>query len=185
MLRLFARAVDQVRRRNVRQTEGRRGRKIDLLWRSRMILLKRFERLTDRQQQRLFDALDGEDHHGEVDAAYLAYQEVLVVSNRTGTLGLRSALGKLFRRLTHRDVPELLTLGRTLGRWLPEIVAYFETGTTNAATEGCNRKVKQVKRVACGFRNHDHYVLRIAIEAGQKHYGAAGTPGRPTPRLTR
>ena len=63
---LFARAVDQVRRRAVRQTEGRRGRKIDLLWRSRMVLLKRFERLTDRQEQRLFDALDGEDHHGEV-----------------------------------------------------------------------------------------------------------------------
>ena len=60
---------------------------------------------------------------------------------------------------------ELVTLGRTLDRWLPEIIAYFETGTTNAATEGCNRKVKQVKRVACGFRNHENYVLRIALAA--------------------
>ena len=182
VLRLFARAVDQVRRRTVRQTEGRRGRKIDLLWRSRMVLLKRFERLTDRQQQRLFDAVDGEDPTGEVAAAYLAYQEALVVFNRTGTTGLRSALGELFRRLAHRNVPELQTLGRTLDRWLPEIIAYFETGTTNAATEGCNRKVKQVKRVACGFRNHDNYVLRIAIHAGQKHYRPERRPGRPTPR---
>jgi len=39
-------------------------------------------------------------------------------------------------------------LGGTLDRWMPEIWAYFETGTTNAATEGCNRKVKQVKRVS-------------------------------------
>ena len=182
ILRLFGRAVDQVRRRTVRQTEGRRGRKIDLLWRSRMILLKRFERLTDRQQQRLFDALDGEDHDGEVGAAYLAYQEALVVFNRTGTVGLRGALAGLFERLAHREVPELLTLGRTLDRWLPEIIAYFETGTTNAATEGCNRKVKQVKRVACGFRNHDNYVLRIAIHAGQKHYRPDSRPVRPTPR---
>ena len=182
ILRLFGRAVDQVRRRTVRQTEGRRGRKIDLLWRSRMILLKRFERLTDRQQQRLFDALDGEDHAGEVGAAYLAYQEALVVFNRTGTVGLRGALAGLFGRLAHREVPELLTLGRTLDRWLPEIIAYFETGTTNAATEGCNRKVKQVKRVACGFRNHDNYVLRIAIHAGQKHYRPDSRPVRPTPR---
>jgi len=106
----------------------------------------------------------------------------LVVFNRTGTVGLRSALGELFRRLAHRNVPELMTLGRTLDRWLPEIIAYFETGTTNAATEGCNRKVKQVKRVACGFRNHDNYVLRIAIHAGQKHYPLRRRPGRPTPR---
>ncbi len=60
----------------------------------RMVLLKRFERLTDAQQQRLFDALDGEDHGGEVAAAYLAYQEALVVFNRPGTDGLRSALGE-------------------------------------------------------------------------------------------
>jgi len=76
----------------------------------------------------------------------------------------------------------MMTLGRTLDRWLPEIIAYFETGTTNAATEGCNRKVKQVKRVAGGFRNHDNYVLRIAIHAGQKHYRHQRRPGRPTPR---
>ena len=63
VLRLFGRAVDQVRRRAVRQTEGR-GLKIDRLWRSRMVLLKRFERLTDTQQQGLFGALDGEDHRG-------------------------------------------------------------------------------------------------------------------------
>ncbi len=181
VLRLFGRAVDQVRRRNVRQTEGRRGRKVDLLWRSRMLLLKRFERLTGKEQQRLFDALDGEDHDGEVAAAYLAYKEALVVFNRHGTLGLRSALGELFRRLAHRNVPELMTLGRTLDQWLPEIIAYFETGTTNAATEGCNRKVKQVKRVACGFRNHDNYVLRIGIHAGQKHYPPDRRPGWPTP----
>ena len=150
-----------------------------------MVLLKRFERLTDLQQQRLFDALDGEDRDGEVAAAYLAYQEALVVFNRSGTVGLRSALGELFRRLAHGSVPELMTLGRTLDRWLPEIIAYFETGTTNAATEGCNRKVKQVKRVACGFRNHENYVLRIAIHAGQKHYPADRRPGKPIPRSTR
>ncbi len=115
-----------------------------------------------------------------------------MVFNRHGTLGLRSALGELFRRLAHRNVPELMTLGRTLDQWLPEIIAYFETGTTNAATEGCNRKVKQVKRVACGFRNHDNYVLRIGIrrpealpsrpQAGMAHpaqRGRALMPGGP------
>jgi len=40
-----------------------------------------------------------------------------------------------------------------------------------------------VKRVACGFRNHDNYVLRIAIHAGQKHYPPRRRPIRPTPPL--
>jgi len=30
------------------------------------------------------------------------------------------------------------------------------TGITNARPEGCNRLVKQVKRVACGFRNAEN-----------------------------
>ena len=50
-----------------------------------------------------------------------------------------------------------------------------------AALVGCNRKVKQVKRVACGFRNHDDNVLRMAINAGQKHYRPERRPERPPP----
>ena len=50
---------NRVRRRNVRQNRGPPGRKTDLLWRSRMGLLRRLERLTDRQQQRLFNGGSG------------------------------------------------------------------------------------------------------------------------------
>ncbi len=185
VLRLFARAVDQVRRRTIRQAEGRRGRKVDLMWRTRMLLLKRYERLTVEQEERIMRTIRQEDYFGEVTAAYIAYQDAMVVFDRKGTVGLRSAIHGLLERLAYLEVPELLTLGGTLDRWMPEIIAYFETGTTNAATEGCNRKVKQVKRVACGFRNHDNYILRIAIHAGQKHYPPRRRPIRPTPRSTR
>ena len=149
VLRLFARAVDQVRRRTIRQAEGRRGRKVDLMWRTRMLLLKRYERLTVEQEERIMRTIRQEDYFGEVTAAYIAYQDAMVVFDRKGTVGLRSAIHGLLERLTYLEVPELLTLGGTLDRWMPEIWAYFETGTTNAATEGCNRKVKQVKRGAC------------------------------------
>ena len=185
ILRLFARAVDQVRRRTIRQAEGRRGRKVDLMWRTRMLLLKRYGRLTVEQEERVLATIGLEDFFGEVTGAYLAYQEALVVFDRVGTAGLRTAMNGLLERLGYLDIPELRTLAATMDRWMPEIWAYFETGTTNAATEGCNRKVKQVKRVACGFRNHDNYVLRIAIHAGQKHYRPGRRLIRPTPRPTR
>lgn len=184
VIRLFASAVDQVRRRNVVATTGRRGRKIDVLWRSRMLLLARFDRLSDAERDRLF-ATDAEDPHGEVAAAYIAYQEALELFDRHGTDGLRGVIGHLMWRLAQGEIPELVSLGHTLDRWLPHIVAYFETGTTNAATESCNRKIKQVKRVGCGFRNNDNYTRRMAIHAGQKHYPRRRRQIRPTPRSTR
>ena len=34
---------------------------------------------------------------------------------------------------------------------------FLELSNTNARTEGYNRVIKQIKRVACGFRNQDNY----------------------------
>ena len=64
-----------------------------------------FERLTDRQQ-RPVRALDGEDQDRKVAAAYLAYPEAAVVFSRTGTAGLRSALGEQSRRVVMADALE-------------------------------------------------------------------------------
>jgi len=46
----------------------------------------------------------------------------------------------------------------------PEIEAFLELGRTNARTEGYNRVIKQIKRVACGFRNQDNYERRILLQ---------------------
>ncbi len=61
ILRLFSRAVDQVRRRTIRQAEGRRGRKVDLMWRTRMLLLKRYGSLTVEQEERVLATIGLED----------------------------------------------------------------------------------------------------------------------------
>ncbi len=93
--------------------------KIDLLWRSRMVLLKRFERLTDAQQQRLFDALDGEDHGGRSPPPTSPTKKPSSCSTDPAPTVCGPLSASLFRRLAHREVPESMTLGRTLDRWLP------------------------------------------------------------------
>jgi len=45
----------------------------------------------------------------------------------------------------------------------PEIEAFLQPGITSARTEGYNRVIKQIKRVACGFRNQDNYERRIML----------------------
>ncbi len=58
-------------------------------------------------------------------------------------------------------IPELERLATTLGRWSEEILNYFDSGLTNGATEGRNLIIKAVKRSGFGFRNFDHYRLRV------------------------
>ncbi len=46
-----------------------------------------------------------------------------------------------------------------------EIEGFLELGVTNARTEGYNRVIKQIKRVACGFRNQANYERRIMLHS--------------------
>ena len=52
-------------------------------------------------------------------------------------------------------------LAGTLRQWETEILAYFDTGLTNGATEGRNLIVKQVKRQGFGYTNPHNYRLRV------------------------
>jgi hypothetical protein len=64
--------VDDVRRRVQNETLGHRGHKDDPLYRSRRLMTRGFERLSDRQLAKLFRAIDEGDPDGEVGAAILA-----------------------------------------------------------------------------------------------------------------
>lgn len=49
----------------------------------------------------------------------------------------------------------------TFGRWLEPILNYFHNRTSNGVVEGINNKIKVIKRMAYGFRNFDHFRLRV------------------------
>ena len=51
----------------------------------------------------------------------------------------------------------------TIIRWLDEIIAYFDNGTTSGAVEGINNKLKLIKRSAYGFRNFKNFRARCLL----------------------
>ncbi len=51
----------------------------------------------------------------------------------------------------------------TIKRWIGEIIAYFDEGTTQGVVEGINNKLKLIKRRAFGFRNFDNFELRSLL----------------------
>jgi hypothetical protein len=65
-------------------------------------------------------------------------------------------------------ISELARLGRTLHAWRDELAAHFaHPDVTNGPTENLNLKIKNTKRVARGFRNFDHYRLRLLLNHGR------------------
>ena len=61
------------------------------------------------------------------------------------------------------DIPEILSLAKTISRWEDQIVAAVLTGVTNAASESLNRLAKLEARQAYGFRNPANQRRRVRM----------------------
>ena len=92
----------------------------------------------------------------------------------------RTLLDKTIAGCLADDVPEIVSLGKTLRSWRNEILAHHTTGASNGPTEGLNLCVKKVKRCGHGFRTFEHYRLRVLL-----HAGGVTWPSRPQPTRIR
>ena len=105
----------------------------------------------------MWNALTDNDPSAQILAAYIAKEELrhllAAAGARAEDAEIRTRLYRFYNWCAHTKIPELHRLATTIETWWPAILAFLHTGLTNARTEGYNRLVKQVKRVACGFRN--------------------------------
>jgi len=72
-------------------------------------------------------------------------------------------LDLIILNLKAEDDGELIRWGNTLRRWRDPILNYFDNGTTNGFTEGCNTKIKMLKRVSYGLRNVEVYWRKMLL----------------------
>ena len=68
-----------------------------------------------------------------------------------------------------KGLEELAQLGRTLWRRREDVLAYFDIGASNGPVEAINGRLEDLRGIALGFRNLDHYILRCLIHSGQLH----------------
>lgn len=130
-------------------------------WRSmrlRRLLLRNGFALDFWQRRELHAFLD---EHPALREVYLAKEALHRFYRTSGIDRAGRALDRLLERLAASLLPELQTLRRTLIRWRREVLAHFDTGLTNAMTEGFNLKAKLVKRRAFGYRSFRNYRLRL------------------------
>jgi transposase len=166
VIRLANAALDEVRRRTQQATTGHRGRKHDPLYRIRRRLLASHDRLDPAAFARMLAWLEAGDPEGEVGAAYLAKELLRDTYLAVDALEARRRLVVFYDHCHASDVPELERLAGTIARWETPILRWHRTRLTNAATEGTNLVIKNIKRLGFGFRNFDNYRLRLLLRCG-------------------
>jgi transposase len=178
--RVGNRTVDLVRRRVQNEQLGHRGRKVDPLFKIRKLLLKGAERLDEQGRERMLLGLRAGDPDDELLAAWLAKESVRDVYLTAEPAEAAVLLDKAIIACRADDVPEIISLGRTLARWREEILNHHRTGASNGPTEGLNFCAKQVKRAGRGFSTFKNYRLRVLLYAG----GVAWPVTIQAPRLS-
>ena len=66
------------------------------------------------------------------------------------------------------SVPEIHHLAETIETWQSPTILAITTGLSNARSEGYNRIVKHIGRIAFGFRNQDNQKRRIRYACTRK-----------------
>ena len=108
------------------------------------LLVRNLEHLRPAQFAKIMDTLGADRHGQEIAAAWIAKEKLPDVLNLrarlTGSVPCeRNVRDRLFRFYDwcaqNDDIPELLTLARTISRWEEELVCAVLTGVTNARSE--------------------------------------------------
>lgn len=167
LVMLANKAVTAVRQRVVRETCGRRGLATDPIWAGRRRLLRGRQTLTERAFTAMLTGLIEGDSTNQILATWIAKEQLreLFATARTG--GQRHDIAHHLDRFYSwcagpgSDIPEVQRLAGTIDAWWPQVLAFLQTGITNAKTEGGNHLIKDAARVAFGFRNLDNQRRRV------------------------
>jgi transposase len=162
VVQLAVKATGDVRRRAVREKYGRRGRCGDAEYGIKGLLVRNLENLRPEQFTKVMDTLSADRHGQQIAAAWIGKEKLRDALNlrariTRSTPGERAVRDRLFSFYDwcaqNDDIPELLTLAKTIAKWENEIVAAILTGVTNARSEALNRLAKLEARMAYSFRN--------------------------------
>ncbi len=164
-----------VRRKETTRRYHRRGRSGDPEYAVKGLLMRNKEDLTPTAAAKLWNTLLDTGATGEpILAAYIAKEKIRDVLALSPTrTGITPADSQIRHRLTdffewcanYDNVPEITTFAKTISNWRHELATAVRTGVSNSTSEGTNRIVKLVARIASGFRNPVNQRRRVRYVA--------------------
>lgn len=128
--------------------------------RSRTLLLKRMNHLTPNGREAVIRMLR---FQSDLRDAYLLKEKFYSFMDSKDSEEARKRLHEFGLFAAATDLKEFEPLFTVLRNWSKYILNSFDTGYTNGFTEGCNNKIKVLKRIAFGYRNFNNFRQRILM----------------------
>lgn len=148
-------AFDKVRKR-VQQTYGKQYR---LLFKhSKRLLIKREAKLKDWEKERVNSLLYVSD---ELLHAYYLKEQFYKIMDADNRNTAKQLMADWISAAENSRIEEYTYCAKTLLNWQTGILNSFDVPYSNGFTEGCNNKIKVLKRNAYGYRNFKRFRNRI------------------------
>ena len=125
---------------------------------SRKLLLKRFDDLNDEQKQQVNIMLYASPN---LCTAHFYKEDFLKILDCQDRQSARKAMSDWINSAYDCGIPRFVKCAKTMQNWLTGILDSFTTPLTNGFIEGCNNKIKVLKRNAYGYRDFNRFRNRI------------------------
>lgn len=145
-------------RKQVQKSFGKGRRKY--FKRSRRLLLMAPDKLTPSQLEEVSRMLSLSK---ELALAYHLKNEFYRFMKSKDRINAKKSLSNWYLLVGVSNIDAFNKCISTFSNWQEEILNAFDTGLTNGYTEGCNNKIKVIKRNAYGMRNFVRFRKRILI----------------------
>ncbi len=126
--------------------------------RSKSLLIKRYDSLEEEQKQQVNVMLY---YSVNISRAYFYKEQFLKIISHTDTDTAKKAMSEWIENAENCGIPQFEKCAETMRNWYKGIVNSFSTTITNGFTEGCNNKIKVLKRNAYGYQNFKRFRNRI------------------------
>lgn len=126
--------------------------------RSKSLLIKRYDSLEEEHKQQVNVMLY---YSVNISRAYFYKEQFLKILSNTDAESAKKALSEWIANAENCGIPQFEKCAETMRNWYTGIINSFSTTITNGFTEGCNNKIKVLKRNAYGYRNFKRFRNRI------------------------
>ena len=125
---------------------------------SRRLLLKQWKDLTDEQKQQVNVMLYAS---AELSTAYFLKEQLYRIIYEVPAENFEESLRSWIEDAHGSDIVPFVRCARTFRHWFSPIVHSLHHKYTNGFTEGCNNKIKVLKRISYGLHNFRRFRSRI------------------------
>lgn len=125
---------------------------------SRNLLIKRFNYLSDEQKQQVNIMLYASPI---LSTAHFYKEDFLRILDCKDRVSAKDTMSDWINSALDCGIPQFEKCAKTMLNWLTGILNSFSSPITNGFIEGCNNKIKVLKRNAYGYKNFKRFRNRI------------------------